>query len=110
MATDTENALFVGSIVVAVTNCIGDLQRHGGPEPGDYAKLKTFSTMLAEEPNRILCLQYGGKAVGLKKGETAQVFAQVAHVIAVLSFHPGGITIFGSHFEAKVEKVEEVRS
>jgi hypothetical protein len=35
------------------------------------------------------------------RGETAQRFDQVAEIIAVLSFYPGGITIFGLHFDAR---------
>lgn len=35
-----------------------------------------------------------------KKGETAKVFNATAKGIAALSFMPGGVTVFGLHFEA----------
>lgn len=41
--------------------------------------------------------------VTVKKGETAKIFNAVARAIAALSFVPGGIDIFGRHFETKYE-------
>jgi len=38
---------------------------------------------------------------GGKKGEVAEAFNAVARGIAALSFKPGGITIFGGHWEAR---------
>lgn len=35
-----------------------------------------------------------------KKGESARLFNLYAESVAVLSFVPGGVTIFGHHFEA----------
>jgi len=35
-----------------------------------------------------------------KKGETAAAFNRLAEGIACLAFAPGGVTIFGLHFEA----------
>jgi hypothetical protein len=40
-------------------------------------------------------LQFGGG----KKGEVAKVFNRAAEGIAVMSFLPGGVTIFGQHWE-----------
>jgi hypothetical protein len=37
-----------------------------------------------------------------KKGETARAFNDLAKAIALLSFSPLGIDIFGLHFEAKL--------
>ena len=34
-----------------------------------------------------------------KTGETAAAFNALAEAIAVLSFQPGGVTVFGLHFE-----------
>lgn len=39
--------------------------------------------------------------VRVKKGETAKIFNAVAKAIAALSFVPGGIDIFGRHFETE---------
>lgn len=35
-----------------------------------------------------------------RKDETAKAFNQLARGIAVLAFVPGGVTVFGLHFEA----------
>lgn len=40
---------------------------------------------------------------GGKKGEAADAFNAVAEAIAILSFCPGGIDIFGQHWEGKLE-------
>jgi hypothetical protein len=37
------------------------------------------------------------------KGETAGLANRLAHAIAVMSYAPGGITVFGQHFEARKE-------
>jgi hypothetical protein len=42
-------------------------------------------------------LQFGSK----KKGEAAEIFNRVAEAIAIMSFCPGGVTLFGEHWEAK---------
>lgn len=36
-----------------------------------------------------------------KKGESAAAFNALAKGIAILSFAPGGVTVFGDHYEAK---------
>jgi hypothetical protein len=36
-----------------------------------------------------------------KKGESAKAFNAIAEAISILSFAPGGVTIFGSHWESK---------
>jgi len=38
---------------------------------------------------------------GPKEGDTARAFNDLAKCIAIMSFCPGGITIFGMHFEDK---------
>lgn len=39
-----------------------------------------------------------------KKGETAQMADGLASAVALLSFIPGGITIFGQHWESIARK------
>jgi hypothetical protein len=55
-------------------------------------KIKEASTVISEHGDEIL---FKSK----KKGETAKYFNIMAEAIAILSFCPGGITIFGSHYE-----------
>jgi hypothetical protein len=38
-----------------------------------------------------------------RKGETANAFNQLARGIAVLAFSPGGVTVFGLHFEVGLD-------
>jgi len=39
-----------------------------------------------------------------KKGDTARAFNALAKMIAALSFVPGGVTVFNTHYEATREK------
>ena len=41
-----------------------------------------------------------------KKGESAKAFNALAKGIAALSFVPGGVKLFGMHFESKFEPKE----
>ena len=70
------------------------LKEKGGPTAEDMKKAQATSDKLGERGDVLL---YGGG----KKGECADLFNQTAAAIAVLAFVPGGVTIFGSHFEAK---------
>ena len=42
---------------------------------------------------------------GPKKGDSARAFNDLARCIALLSFYPGGIHLFGRHWEWKRERV-----
>ncbi len=58
---------------------------------------------------RAICVdtitQYGDVLLykGKKKGESAEAFNRTAEGIALLAFAPGGVTIFGEHWEATDE-------
>lgn len=39
-----------------------------------------------------------------KEGKTAEVFNRLAEGIACLAFTPGGVKVFGMHFEARVKR------
>jgi hypothetical protein len=56
------------------------------------AKAHEVGPILAEKGDRLM---YGGK-----KGEAADLFNQVACGIACLAYAPGGVKVFGMHFEA----------
>ncbi len=62
------------------------------PVPSDYEDIRKRLPKLLGEKGDVLL--YGGG----KKGEAAYIFNEVARAIALLSFLPGGITIFGSHY------------
>lgn len=43
---------------------------------------------------------------GKKRGETAMVFNALARGIALMSMCPGGVKVFGTHWEYRVERVD----
>ena len=78
----------------AVPLYIMQLQEKGGPDADDMKRAQAVSGKLGEHGDILL---FGGG----KKGECAEMFNETARAIAVLAFCPGGINIFGQHFEAK---------
>lgn len=82
---------------MAVTLAIEQLKARGGPSPDDMQKAQETSDKLGEHGDILL---HGGG----KPGETADLFNRTAHAIAVLSFVPGGVTLFGTTFEANPPK------
>ena len=70
------------------------LKEKGGPDAADFQKASKFSSALGERGDILL---FGGG----KKGECADLFNSVAFGIAVLAFCPGGIDLFGQHWETK---------
>ncbi len=88
------NELLPISLNAAVLLWILSLKEKGGPTDGDWAWLKEARDILGETGEAIL---FPVK----KKGETDRVFNAVAKAIAILSFVPCGIEIFGHHWESK---------
>lgn len=74
-----------------------------GPTDEDFAKASDISLLIAERSDNIL---YRGK----KKGETAELVSKLAWGIALMSFCPGGIKVFGRHWETKNENIPKVQS
>ncbi len=58
------------------------------------ARLPKLGQVIAEKGDVIL---FRSK----KKGETAAAFNALAEAIAALSFAPGGVTLFGQHWESQ---------
>jgi hypothetical protein len=85
--------LLATSLSMAVTLIIMEMAQHGGPTEDDYKRVKSYQDDLLERGNDLF---YPSK----KEGDTAKRFNQVADAIAVLSFAPGGITVFGLHFDS----------
>ena len=69
------------------------LQVRGGPTDVDLQVAREASCLLGEKGD--LLMFRGGK-----RGETARVFNALAKSLAVLAFCPGGVTLFGQHWEA----------
>ena len=68
------------------------LKEKGGPKKEDIERVKSYLPLLGERGNFLW-------TKSPRKGETAKIANAVADAIAVLSFLPGGITIFGRHWE-----------
>jgi len=90
------NGLLPEMMRAAVFLKIESLKEKGGPTKEDIEKAQKTSGMLGERGD---VLMHGGG----KKGECAELFNRTAHAIAVLAFVPGGVDLFGTHFEAKIE-------
>ena len=89
------NELLKGMLGISVPLHIHSLEEKGGPTDEDMKKAQEFSSVLGERGDILL---FGGG----KKGECAEMFNRAAFCIAVLAITcPGGISIFGLHFEAK---------
>lgn len=88
----TKGALLSASLAAAVPLWIEDLRGLTFEERDQIAK--ECSQHLAEKGD-ILLYRSG------KKGETAKAFNMLAKGVAVLAFVPGGVKVFGNHFEAE---------
>lgn len=75
---------------LTVPLCLADLQAKGGPDEDDWNEMRAFGHELGPRGDQLL---YRTK----RSGDMA---VKTAHAIAVLSYCPGGITIFGEHWEA----------
>jgi hypothetical protein len=89
------NSLLETIIVPAVFLRVVEMEKLGGPTPEDMRKAQETADMLGEHGDVLL---HGGG----KKGQCADLFNRTAHAIAVLAFVPGGVELFGTRFEAKV--------
>lgn len=91
------NGPLADALGAAVPLRIHMLVERGGPAAWEWSEAKEFGDVLGEKGD---VLQYG------KNGEAAQLFNQMAKAIAVLAFVPGGVSVFGVHYEAYVREEE----
>lgn len=83
------------ALAMAVPFEIEKLMAHGGPLEHEVEPAIAGGLEAMEKGDILL---FGGK-----KGEAARYFAQLARVIAVLAFQPGGITVFGQSYVAEIK-------
>ena len=74
---------------------IFELKQKGGPTEDDFRRVQTYNLLLGEQGNFLW-------TKSKKKGQTAKVANAVADSIAVLSFAPGGVEIFGRHWKSDI--------
>jgi hypothetical protein len=82
---------------VAVPLYIAKMKEKGGPDDADRKKAQETSSILGERGDILL---FGSGKKG-KKGECAEMFNRTAESLAVLAFCPGGVGLFGQHWEAE---------
>jgi len=82
------------AVNMAVPLVIAELKEKGGPTEEDFKQATEYGRVLAEKGDTLL---FGSN----KKGEAADLFNRLCHSIAVMSFLPGGVTIFGEHHESR---------
>jgi hypothetical protein len=70
-----------------------DIQQRGGPTDTDWGWARSFAQALGEKGDILLYRSH-------KKGETGHIMEQFINAVALLAFCPGGITIYGLHFDA----------
>lgn len=73
-----------------VSLAIAEYQRKGGPKDYDFAHIQNYGPFSEATMFKV-------------KGESRREVAKLVNAIAVMAFVPGGITIFGHHFEATAE-------
>lgn len=79
---------------------IAILQDYGEPMQHHWNEAREIGQLLAEKGDMVLFKSD-------KKGESASVANSLAQAIAILSFLPGGIEIFGQRFDATQYKDKE---
>ena len=77
------------SISAAVPLWISELEALGGPDDSDLRQACEVAGVLAERGEGLI---FGGAGA-------AGLFNRFARAIAVLAFTPGGVTVFGRHYE-----------
>jgi hypothetical protein len=87
-------SLLVTALSAAVPLRILELCQRGGPTDEDLARVKAYQKDLSEHGEDLF---FRSK----KPGGSAERFNQTADTIAVLSFCPGGIRIFGERYDGR---------
>jgi hypothetical protein len=92
MSDNTKLALLQASLGAAVPLWIEQWRGRSYEERAE--RVKELGGIVAHEGDNIL---FRSK----KKGGTSRAFNALAESVAIMSFQPGGIKLFGLHFETK---------
>ncbi len=68
-----------------------EIQQAGGATDADFKRARTFVPDLCEHGDALLYHE---------KRRTGEMAGRLVDAIAVLAFVPGGVTMFGQHFES----------
>jgi hypothetical protein len=80
------------TLMVGVPLCMHKIKSTGGPFRSDIKRAHEFAEILAEKGD---VLQYGSR----DQGEVANLMAQLIEAVAILACLPGGVDVFGMHWE-----------
>lgn len=94
------------TLSAAVPLHIMQLKMRGGPSPTEIQEQEQVLGPILERADSLLLFK--GKET--KDGEVADAFNKLARGIAILSYCPGGITIFNEHFETQYPEANETTS
>lgn len=92
---NSTNSLIETFLSAAIPLRIEEIQSRGGPTKEGMETMREYAKLLGEHGDALL---FKSK----KKGETAQMTNGLVHAIATLPFAPGGIPLFGQHWESKL--------
>lgn len=85
--------LIQSTLEIAVPFRMLELHQRGGPSDLDWEETRAFGDVLPYAGDNLI-YKSG------KRGETARLMSDTIRAVAVLAFVPGGITIYGLHFDA----------
>lgn len=85
-------------LAVAVPLHILQIKERGGPTMQEFQDLANLDPVLERADSLLL---YRGKET--KPGQIAEAFNELARGIAIMSFVPGGITVFNQHYQSTSE-------
>jgi hypothetical protein len=93
------NELLRMQLELCVPLRIHEYKQMGGPSDLDFARIRN------EYPQYIG--SHGDAILFREKDTTTRAVNMLVDGVAVLSFVPGGVTLFGMHFETKIEEESE---
>lgn len=97
--TPATHSPLADALGASVPFLIHDLVERGGPSSWEWSETKEYADVLAYQGDGLM---FGGK-----KGEAATLFNRLAKAVAVLAFMPGGISMFGTHYEAHLRAASD---
>lgn len=78
-------------LALAVPIWQGRLKKEDGPTEETWERCRQFVDVLVGP---------GGEDLLFRGPKTAELFNDLAYTLAVMSFAPGGVTLFGKHWES----------
>ena len=87
--------------VEAIRREIERFRQVGGPTAYDLECVTSWGRDMAEEDGEYAVLPYSSMKTKADREREAHVERKIARAVAVLAFLPGGIELFGEHFDGR---------